>query len=353
MESLSKPKKVENFILSQISKGVWTPGERLPSDEELSNELGVGCQTVKGVMSRLAHEGVLDRTQRLGTYLSKKNHVSNIGILTRADLLMTPRTGFHAWLLARLMQQIENNGYHSIISGASSVGYETEDIALKARHALMTGGVLGVLSLGSMGLLQNILQKSGIPSLSVCPGITTDKYAVILDYESLLQVGTQELKKHGYDDFVLMYSDVPYLERHIEQTLYHDKLRRNAVGGDLSRLWSCPFSHTYKYAYDAFKDYWLRGKRPRAIFFYEDAVFDIASRAILELGIKVPEELALITAGNKGDEYYFNVPITAVEFDVDEIAKMAWQMLDKLIAGASLENTMVKTSCRIKQGHSL
>ena len=72
MASISKSKRVENFLRREISRGAWLPGERVPSEGDLGDKLGVSYMTVRNVMTRLSHDGLMDRRQRMGTYVSEQ-----------------------------------------------------------------------------------------------------------------------------------------------------------------------------------------------------------------------------------------------------------------------------------------
>ena len=96
-----------------------------------------------------------------------------------------------------------------------------------------------------------------------------------------------------------------------------------------------------------------QGHRPIAIFFDEDAVFDVASRVILELGIKVPEELTIITAGNVGDEYHFPKSVTAIEFDPVAAVSQAWNILSLLVENQNVDTPIVMIPPQLRLGETV
>ncbi|KAB0565630.1 FadR family transcriptional regulator [Pseudomonas palleroniana] len=53
----------------RISQGVWAVGERLPTEPELSAELGISRNTVREAMRVLAFSGLIDIRQGDGSYL--------------------------------------------------------------------------------------------------------------------------------------------------------------------------------------------------------------------------------------------------------------------------------------------
>jgi len=94
-------------------------------------------------------------------------------------------------------------------------------------------------------------------------------------------------------------------------------------------------------------------RRRRAVFFMDDNPADAGTRAILELGIKVPEQLAIVTHGNAGRSFSFPVPLTCIEFDPAEVTQTAWAMLQKLIEDKPVEEPTVWIAPRLRQGKFL
>lgn len=58
------------------------PGERLPSEKELVDQLGVSRSTVRDALARLATEGVLEKRWGVGTFVSERRPPTAFGILS-------------------------------------------------------------------------------------------------------------------------------------------------------------------------------------------------------------------------------------------------------------------------------
>nr|CBX80111.1 Histidine utilization repressor [Erwinia amylovora ATCC BAA-2158] len=63
--------RVKQAIVSQISEGVWQPNQRVPSESELVNELGVSRMTINRALRELTSEGYLMRMQGVGTFVAQ------------------------------------------------------------------------------------------------------------------------------------------------------------------------------------------------------------------------------------------------------------------------------------------
>jgi len=62
--------QVDSLLRDRIRAEYYPPGGRLPSETELSEELGVSRATIRTVLARLAVEGLILRKQGDGTYIN-------------------------------------------------------------------------------------------------------------------------------------------------------------------------------------------------------------------------------------------------------------------------------------------
>lgn len=62
--------RVRQAIKSSIDDGTYAPGERLPSESRLAEDLGVNRLTVRRAIEELARAGVVESRQGSGTYVS-------------------------------------------------------------------------------------------------------------------------------------------------------------------------------------------------------------------------------------------------------------------------------------------
>lgn len=63
--------RVKQAIIAQIRTGVWQPHQRVPSESELVNELGVSRMTINRALRELTSEGFLIRMQGVGTFVAE------------------------------------------------------------------------------------------------------------------------------------------------------------------------------------------------------------------------------------------------------------------------------------------
>ena len=64
--------QISELLYREISAGHWRPGERLPTEAELSKSLQVAVGTLRKALTKLEEDGWLERKQGSGTYVSQQ-----------------------------------------------------------------------------------------------------------------------------------------------------------------------------------------------------------------------------------------------------------------------------------------
>lgn len=100
------PKYLElvNWIQEQIDTKKLLPGQKLYSENELSEMFGLSRQTVRHAISILEQDHILKRVQGSGTYISE-NPAENIADRNRIAVIMTYLDGY---IFPRTIQSIES-----------------------------------------------------------------------------------------------------------------------------------------------------------------------------------------------------------------------------------------------------
>jgi GntR family transcriptional regulator len=99
LQTKSITDQVHEILMERIRSGVYLPGNRIPSESELSDELGVSRATIRTVLAKLATNGFILRKQGNGTYVNEHAH----------------RASAHLGNLWDLVELISGNGYTPFI----------------------------------------------------------------------------------------------------------------------------------------------------------------------------------------------------------------------------------------------
>lgn len=118
IQTKSVADQVEEILRDRIRNAMYLPGSRIPSESELSDELGVSRATVRTVLAKLAVNGLIIRKQGDGTYV-------NVRIR---------EVSAHAGNLWDLVRLIENNGF---IASIQSISITQKPASEKEAQALV------------------------------------------------------------------------------------------------------------------------------------------------------------------------------------------------------------------------
>jgi len=64
-------RQVYDILVRKVAEGAWRPGEALPSEHKLAEELGVSQGTMRKVLDALTAEKLLERRQGKGTFIAE------------------------------------------------------------------------------------------------------------------------------------------------------------------------------------------------------------------------------------------------------------------------------------------
>jgi DNA-binding LacI/PurR family transcriptional regulator len=351
MPTITKSQQVERRLRNSIAKKVLPPGSLLPTEAELVEKFNVSRTTVRDALNALANDGLLERRQGAGTFVAKDNKKSCIAILANLDQYTASVGHYYRTMVEELKKCIAEAGFQAVFTvghGQSEEEFASSFHLLERQVAKQTAGLI---SLSALDQLEERLEEAGIVNVSVVAAAPTGKHNIVHDYSALTNLACDHLRECGYEDFAIMELAPFAGEGHAFWYGECHRLVRMAVRSpehiiEVERSWD------YAGAYEAFKKWWAKPNRPRAIFFYDDALCEVATRAVLELGIKVPEELGIITLANVGRKFQFPVQLTTIGSDLSEVARTAWDYLQQLMGGQEV-NPNVYIQPKLFAGDSL
>ncbi len=351
MALMTKPEQVERYVRKQITTGKFSPGDKLLTDREMTNKFGVSLMTIREALIRLAKDGLIERKQGSGTYVADCVKKATIGIVANANHITSSSYYQYESIINESSRRVEAAGLRSTLF----IVRNRTEVPVPSDLHLFDKGVVeqiaGVISLINLTNMEERLEEEGLCAVSI--GEPYSKYFVVNDFEAMTRQGVQMLHDQGHHEFTIMHFDYSQLHYDAEHHSRITRMIENTREFAKVNLVSIPVTASCEHAYEAFKRLWASPQRPRAIFFYDDGICDVATRAILELGIKVPEELAILTMHNVGRKFTFPIPLTGIGFDPSQAAGKAWTILSELIDGKEIKQAKVLVPPRVQKGLSL
>lgn len=86
MTRLPLYQKISELLHREIGAGHWLPGERLPPEAQLAEDLSVAVGTLRKALAVLEEQGLLERRQGSGTYVKRAPEGSAIYQFFRLEL---------------------------------------------------------------------------------------------------------------------------------------------------------------------------------------------------------------------------------------------------------------------------
>lgn len=349
----TKSEQVIRTLRTSILSQKWKAGERLPTEYELVDQLGVSRATVRDALNVLSREGLIVRKPGSGTHVSKYTFLGSIGIFVRAENLASPAGYYHRAILDATRKCVEADGFRGVPTLAHGV---TTDEVVAANPVLdlpFDSNLLGVIGDWNMGSIEDQLLKKGVPSVTIDAILPAGRYCVIHDYLTAYNIAVSYLKDAGHDDFAVMYTEAPAdsFSAHIHRARM--LMLKEIVGYDATRLVPVKFSNNFEHAMQAFSEWWNGPNRKSAIFITDDAICEIGCYAMLTHGISVPDDISVVTISNRGKSFPFPTHLTSIEFDPAEAAASAWNMLRSLITSKEVEIPVVYVKPKLNEGDSV
>lgn len=133
--------QVKVRILDQIHRGQWRAGSKIPSENQLVQELGVSRMTVNRALRELAQEGYLQRVAGVGSFVAEPpRHASLIeirdiaeeirsqGSVHSADLFWSQAEPVDETVAERLGLEVGDEGFHvTIVHRRDELPIQLED----------------------------------------------------------------------------------------------------------------------------------------------------------------------------------------------------------------------------------
>lgn len=314
------------------------PGDMITPEVVLAKRFSVSHKTLRQALDVLVDEGLVHRYRGRGTVVADRLGTGELAVVVRPALLGPTASPIYQLTSTALMEKVQarNNRwqvkYH--------LGRHTEHTAqFPATLDLLDEHVLprlrGVFAFNPLYEVGQKLDDAKIPVVRI--GRTSvARYRVSTDQRSFFDQAIGHLVRHGCRSAGLfwLWSD-SYTE---DDRFEHDDeiFARSASHAEMEpcgrwvhRIESDPEQG----GYEAFLRFWRQENRPMGLVVADDIVCRGVLRAILQLGLRLPDDLHLVTFANRGVSLPYHQPIPRVEFNYARIADRAVDMMLTLLRG--------------------
>jgi DNA-binding LacI/PurR family transcriptional regulator len=331
-------------ILSLEVSEYYTVGSRLPSEGELAKRFGVSVPTIREALQRLVEGGLVERRRGSGTYvLARPAPEKWVAVLMESDIGQPFISYAHRSAFQQVRRLIAEAGFqtHGYL-GFRSAGEEGDLTCAEFLHDLRAGRVSAVVSIVARlpPTLREDLRRRGIPFIGGGPGAPR----AMADSSQLVRMGARHLIDCGRERLALLAWADPLLfpaKPSIFVQAFQAELERAGlifrpewVREDLHPQWPGA-------GWEEFREIWQGAEKPDGLLICDDVLAQDVTVAILEQGIRVPEQLMVVTHANRGSGVWYPFPVAKVEFDPDVLAQAIADMTVKQLRGEGTPDTPV------------
>lgn len=344
----------EYFVESNLAIG-----SRLPTEFDLSARFGVSRGTVRHALSLLDRDGLIERAPGLGTFLRQEVIPSQINNQRRIGVIVPiVQDQLSLNLLIGVESVAKYRGYQVVFNYSNeNLEMEIENIH-RMRRDLVAGMIIFPVS--------NQEYNEGIAGLKEdnFPFVLVDRYLPNLDCDYVISDnfnGAYRAVEHliilGHTEIAFMYHPGADFRTTSVRDRYHGY--RKALEDyqiDFKEDWLVsinegPNDPMNEDAFGDYIQYLKRLDRPSAVFTINDgtaiSLFSVANRC----GIKIPDELALVSFDNLRMSVQIQCPLTTVNQERTELGVRAAHLLLSRIDGrlGKPEHIVVPTNLVIRE----
>ncbi|ALC13250.1 UTRA domain-containing protein [Sphingopyxis sp. 113P3] len=108
---MNPARRIRDEIAASIRSGVWRPGHRIPTEQELAAQYGCARATVSKALSELAASGLIERRRKAGSFVG--HPAVHSAVMTVPDLaeLIASRGEAYRWQALTIERAAAGSGF--------------------------------------------------------------------------------------------------------------------------------------------------------------------------------------------------------------------------------------------------
>ena len=320
----------------------YRAGSKIDTIVDLAKRFEVSKAVISQAIVILAREGLLDRRHGSGLFVKDARAEKLIGILLDPDIAHPRTSHFHLKVAQLLRQFFAGHGFRTRLYPGFR---EPDNVAPKLTcpdflpdvQAHKLCGVAAVSTRADAEWLEP-LEQQGVPVV----GGRMDSHAVLFDYPLFAREAVRRLCEQGCRKIAMIGGDGSLVAGAGGTVAFRSELQVQGVAVVESWIKGDIQQNVAGAGWNQFREIWsARSEKPDGLLLLDDMLFRDVSIAIMELGIRVPEQLRIVSHANKGSEMFFPFPVTLLEIDPQPCAEKMGTMLLQLLNGEAVPHPQV------------
>jgi len=333
---------VANILRQEIRSK--KPDEQIESEKKLADRFGVSSLTVREALARLAEEGLIERRHGSGTFVKEKK---NAVALLVADWLFKGSGTFFFMQLAQMLRE-------NFMRSSCEVGFHLGKFepwtgqGVNPRWPLVSeiekGELSGVIAIcvEPPRAWVDFALECGVACVTSSQGLP---YSVGSDSRFMVKEGVRFICEKGRKNIAFFqWSNISAEEEQAGLFLrpfrdalaeYNLPYRREWVFGSLK-----PDDPTS--SWQSFMALWrANGLRPDSILVVDDLLYRDVAIALLCAGVRVPQDVLVVTHANRGSDIIYPFSTVRMEYDPQDFANALSDICLRLMNGEKVSKEPV------------
>lgn len=341
-----KYKEIADILKTQIHNGAFDNNNAFPTEQTIAKTYGISRQTVRQALSILVDEGLVIRRQGSGTRVV---HARELPVKPQRKIAVIATYISH-YIFPEVLQEIET---HLAANDCTTLLFATQnqvDIERRVLKILLSQQIDGIIVEGTkaalynpnLDLYQQIIQQ-GIPMVFLHSqyGALSETVAVLDDNVAGSRILVDHLAQKGHTCIAGIFKsdDLQGQQRYAG---YISALRDNNLPMESkhvfwyhTELWDSITNESNTFSLmDT-----LQGCS--AVICYNDEVANYLCAYLTKQGLRVPEDLAIVSFDNSQQSEYAAIPITSLSHAPHNTGRIAAEKLVTLLDGNPTQSTAV------------
>jgi len=338
-------------------------GVPLPPLSDIRRELGVGQATVEKAFVMLEAQGLIERKPRKGVFVADRTATGEMAIVLKPQLFGAEASQAYRMTCTALTEALNaRNPRWNIKMHLGKVVTNGKDFpaTLDILEPAILPRLRGIFTFHPLYDLEQKLERVNVPVIHIngMSRMHGGIYHVAGDHKDFFQQSVRHLKDVGCRSIGMLWKKNVNMKQDLQTDYPRIVSELAAMHGLECRTEWMPFQVpdgtsgvTEQDGYDLFMCLWKQSEKPDGVIVVDDVLCKGVLRAILQLGVKLPEDIQLITYANKGVPLPFHKPVTRIEFDVEAQAECAVEMMDGLVGGLKPKSDLVLLTGKLMKGN--
>jgi len=331
-------RQTADLLRKYIHQQNLKPGDKLPSVRKILSHLQISQSTLDKALLHLDQEGFIERHRGRGIFVSDRLSVGEIAVVLKSPLIQSDSSPWYRMAFSGLANAIHKQGSGNwqvkMHSGVGSLTDMGEDFAksLDLLEPDVLRRLRGVFTFHPLHHLHSELEKASVPVVKMGSG--DGPYMVGFDGDDgIISQAVEHLHSTGCRSVGMLWCKPLHSQAKESDVVIAQHASAHGLICRQEWILSPRAIATEQLGYELFMQLWHQPVRPEGLVMLDDVMCRGVLRAVLQLGLKLPEDLQLVTRVNKNADLPYHKPVTSIEFDVEKQVQLAAEMMVNLISG--------------------